>query len=218
MGGFQECCSLALAVSIIVPVRASPSLLWDVVTDFEAWPQIVDTVHDIKIMQKPSSSLHSPTVSNSSASSTRSKVIVGMQICEGRKIKHRVVTLRHVVTNIVENPDKYEYAISFNTYFDKEFPKSADFLCNTSTLSIVAPATSSAAPSFCELIGSCAVEYGGAGRGGLTSCCFYCPFLLNRFCTRRFERHAERKFAKELQDLASEAERRAKLTEQEGPT
>jgi hypothetical protein len=209
MTGFQECCSMGLAISIIVPVNSSPSILWDVITDFEAWPLIVETVHDIKIIF-PSSSLHSSTASSSATSSTRNKVIVGLQICEGRKMKDRVVTLRHIVTNVVENPSKNEYSISFNTYFDKEFPKSADFLCNTSTLSIAAPDKVTTAPASCELIGSCAVEFGGAGSGGLAPCCIYCPFLLNRFCKRRFERHAERKFTKELQDLATEAERHAR--------
>jgi len=205
MSVFQDCCSLGLAVSSIVPVNASPELLWDVLTDLEALPEIVDSIQAVKIIL-PSASMHSSTASSSasavtsSAASKGSRIIVGTQICEERRVKNKVVTLRQIVTNIVEDPEKKIYSISFNAYFDKGFPKAADFLCNTSTLSVIVPEKSTSAPSSCQLLGSCAVEVGGTGFCG--------PILLNRCCRQGFERHAKRKFTKELQDYAMEAERR----------
>lgn len=206
MGGFQECCSLGLAVSNIVPVHASPSILWEVLTDFESLPQVVDTIQTAKIIL-PSSSLHSSTPSSTAASNTEGKVLVGTQIYEERKIKDRVISMRRIITNVSENPAKNEYSISFNTYFDDEFPKSAQYLCNTSTLSIVAPSKSVGVAS-CELLGSFAVEVSG---------CLYCPFLFQWCCKRRIEKHAGQKFAKELQEYAIEAQRRNAIANESMP-
>jgi hypothetical protein len=192
-----ECCALGLAVSNILPVHASPDILWEVLTDFESLPQVVDTIQTVKIIQ-PSSSLRSSAASLTATSNAVDKVVVGTQIYEERKIKNRVVSIRRFVTNVIKNPAKNEYSISFNTYFDKEFPRSAEFVCNTSTLSIVVPLKPTGTTS-CELLGSFAVEVSG---------CFCCPFLLKRCGKRRLERHARQKFAKELQNYATEAERR----------
>jgi hypothetical protein len=200
MGGFQDCCTLGLAVSNLVPVRASPSILWEVLTDFESLPQVVDTIQTAKIIL-PTSSLQSSTASSTLASNAGRNVLVGTHIYEERKIKDRVISVRRIVTNCIENPATNEYSVSFNTYFDKEFRKSASILCSTSTLSIVAPVKSTGDAS-CELLGSFAVEVSG---------CFCCPFLLQWCCRRRLEKHAAQKFAKELQEYAREAERRSSL-------
>jgi hypothetical protein len=139
-----------------------------------------------------------------------------------------VISIRRIVTNVVENPSKNEYSISFNTYFDAEFRKAGDLLCNTSTLSIVASTNKDSSISDpvsstprCQLIGSFAVEVGGSGSFDIASCCIFCPFFFHLSCKQRVTKHAERKFESELHQYVIEAERRyvtQLITPQKNPT
>ena len=215
----MNCCSTGLAVSKIIHVNAPAHTLWDVLTDIESYPNFVETIKSTKI-KLPSSSVSYEQSSSNAAKKTR--VQVGTNIYEERcKKRHkgnktiRVLKMRRIVTNVIENPSTNEYSISFSSQFDDEYPKYVDLLCNTSTLSII-PSNGNNAPldstgavcndtGCCKLVGSLAVEIGGAGNTSFSS---LCPILSISCCRRKLEAHAERHFDEELHNYASEAERR----------
>jgi hypothetical protein len=211
----MNCCSTGLAVSKIVHVNAPAQTLWDVLTDVEAYPNFVETIKSAIIKVPAKSVSYEPS---SSTTVKNNRVQVGTNICEERcKKRHknstvtRVLVMRRTVTNISENPSTNEYSISFSSQFDDEYPRYSDLLCNTSTLSII-PSNKlvdstdvSSDNGCCELVGSLALEVGGAGS---TSISALCPILSMACCKRKIVSHAERHFEEELRNYGTEAERR----------
>ena len=215
----MNCCSTGLALSKIVHVNAPAQTLWDVLTDVEAYPNFVETIKSAVIKLPSKSVSYEPSSTGTGSTPVKTnRVQVGTKICEERcKKRHknstttRVLLMRRTVTNISESPSTNEYSISFSSQFDDEYPRYNDLLCNTSTLSIIPSnklvdsAGASSDNDCCELVGSLALEVGGAGS---TSFSALCPILSMACCKRKIVSHAERHFEEELRNYGTEAERR----------
>ena len=213
----MNCCSTGLAVSAIIHVDAPPQILWDVLTDIEAYPNFVETIKRTRI-QLPSKSV-------ACESSTTKRVQVGTNIYEDRcKKRHKdgtakkMLKMRRIVTKVIESPSTSEYSISFSTQFDDVYPRHVDLLCNTSTLSIMPSTTPADATGVshdsnsCKLVGSLALEVGGAGTASLSS---ILPIFSIACCKRKVKTHAERHFEEELSNYGTEAERRYQHRQQQ---
>jgi ribosome-associated toxin RatA of RatAB toxin-antitoxin module len=188
-----SCCSTGIAISKIVHVDAPAHILWEVLTDVESYPIFVDTIKSLKIEPpKISSKSITPEASIAAAAMKQQRVKVGTVLCEERtktRGHYKSFKVRRIVTTVNENLFKNEYSISFTTQFDDEFPKSADMICNTSTLSILPPAEPPAEldvngnnDSCCTLVGSFAVEIGGTGSNSMAA---FCPILWISCCKRQ---------------------------------
>ncbi len=203
-------------MSAIIHVDAPPQTLWDVLTDIEAYPNFVETIKHTRI-QLPSNSV-------SYEFSTTKRVQVGTNIYEERCKKghkdgtaKKVIKMRRIVTKVIESPSTYEYSISFSTQFDDLYPRHVDLLCNTSTLSIMpsntpVEATGVSNDSSCKLVGSLALEVGGAGSTSLST---VLPIFSIACCKRKIKAHAERHFEEELRNYGAEAERRYQHQQQQ---
>ncbi len=203
-------------MSQIVHVNAPAQTLWDVLTDIEAYPNFVEAIKSTTIQLPSKSESHE---ASSSAVTTKKRVSEGTNIYEERyetKQKYngkktKVLKMRRVVTKVIESPSTNEYSISFSSHFDDFYPNHVDWLCNTSTLSIMPSNTPVDAigvsndSTCCKLVGSLAVEVGGAGKASLS---LLLPILSIACSKRKLKAHAERHFDEELRNYGAEAERR----------
>ena len=221
----MSCCSTGIAVTKIVHVNAPAQTLWDVLTDVEAYPNFVEAIKSTTI-QLPSKSLGSHEASSSKAT-TKKRILEGTNIYEERYEtkqkyngkKSKVLKMRRVVTKVVESPSTNEYSISFSSHFDDLYPTHVDWLCNTSTLSVMSSKTpvnsttgeSSSESTCCNLVGSLAVEVGGAGNASWS---LLLPILSIACGKRQLKAHAERHFDEELRNYGAEAERRYQQQQQ----
>ena len=206
---------MGLAVSKIIHVNAPAQTLWDVLTDIETYQNFVETIKSAKIKLPLKNVSYE---SSCSTAATKTRVQVGTNIYEERSKKRPksnetvlIFKVRRIVTNVIESPSTNEYSISFSSQFHDDYPRYADLLCNTSTLSIIPSCTLVDSTDIindsgcCKLVGSLALEVGGIGSTSLSA---LCPIWSMACCKRKILTHAERHFEEELRDYGTEAELR----------
>ena len=208
-----QCCSIIVSASSSCIVDAPAHVLWDVITDFDALPQIIDTAKSVQIILP---SPHFQDSVNNPVSNQGIRVQVGTQVIEDKEItkdgRTKVTTVRNIVTNVLENSERGQYSLSFNSYLqENDFPKANELVCFTSTFSINGTTSTDKTAGrcdTCEIIASYALGVGGFGSSRFLSCLHYCPCFCNLFMKQKMTHRLERQLQNEIQQYGTEAQSR----------
>lgn len=177
-------CPRGIASSMTIRVAAPSEVVWDMVTDLDAFPDILDSVKRFE------------RIEDGDGDGRRGGcALVGTKFRETRIFHRKEYTMKRTVTRVTENPQ----SVSFNSdYFEngeKHSITGLHDLCNTNTWTVLPVDDKS-----CELVGSFAIESNNS-------------FVRIKFCLiRPCIRYETRKLqVKELENFASAAARRAAM-------
>jgi hypothetical protein len=178
-----------LSISVPIDVAAPADILWEVVTDIDHLPDIVDIVVGVERLP-PIKAADKKKISNENNPNASNSIQVGTRWRETRLFgrRRKKVDLIKTIIEIISDHNDLECSKSMSV--NVTFPQAKDII-NTSSL-IVTPMDS----KHCVLIGSLSFM---TGAPLFNACC------LN---SQRIKQHATRKFTKELQEYARAAEMR----------